>query len=526
MQKTLIDFKNISSFPKLTRDYYSGIDELNSLYKYAPSIESFRQAIADRSALPINRKLLTEVLLKQNKNASKDAIRNIELLIDDKTFTVVTGHQLKIFTGPLYFIFKIITVINLAKELKKAYPENNFVPVYWMASEDHDIEEINNFNLFGKTMVWDTDQKGAAGKLDTKSIVIILDQLDELLGESDNAKYLRDLFNNAYEESQNLAEATRYLVNELFGKYGLVIVDADDAQLKYEFKDCMIDDLISHSNYTIVNKTISNIQDDYKIQVNPREINLFYMKDGMRERIVNPSEDKFEILNTDLSFTKAEILNELEIHPERFSPNVMLRPLYQQRILPNLAYIGGPSEIAYWLEYKAMFDYNKINYPIIMMRCSALWIDDNNLTKLSKLNIEPASLFSNTELMIKEYIQNNSNSNFDFTKEKDSITEMYNNISKNAALIDKTLVSSIEAELQKHLNSLSSIEEKLIRAQKKKMETTINQIRGIKSKLFPNDGLQERYDNFIPYYLKYGQEFFDILFENLQPFDGKLAIIS
>jgi uncharacterized protein YllA (UPF0747 family) len=161
-----------------------------------------------------------------------------------------------------------------------------------------------------------------------------------------------------------------------------------------------------------------------------------------------------------------------------------------------------------------------------MMRCSALWIDDNNMAKLNKLNLESASLFSNTELMIKEYIQNNSNNHFDFTKEKEAITEMYNNISKNAALIDKTLVSSIEAELQKHLNSLSSIEEKLIRAQKKKMETTINQIRGVKSKLFPNDGLQERYDNFIPYYLKYGQEFFDILFENLQPFDGKLAIIS
>ncbi len=526
MQKTLIDFENLHTFPQLTLDYLSGKKELEAFYKYAPKIESFKQAMQDRSQLPLNRKVLVEVLLEQNKNVSPEAKMNIDLLKENTTFTITTGHQLNIFTGPLYFLYKIVTIVNLCKELKNAYPENNFVPVYWMASEDHDIEEINHFNIFGKTLTWETDQKGAAGKLNTKSMVILLDQLDELLGESENANYLRNLFNKSYEENENLSAATRYLVNDLFGKYGLVIVDSSHPFLKKEFIENMKEDLLNSTNFNSVNRTMNALNHEYKIQVNPREINLFYMKDNLRERIVKTGDGVFEILNSELKFTEEETLSELTNHPERFSPNVVLRPVYQQKILPNLAYIGGPAEVAYWLEYKEMFEANKVFYPILMLRNSVLWIDDANRIKMEKLNVAIPSLFKDTEALVKEYVLQNTDAFIDFIKIKEQHINAYKVIADEALKIDKTLVASIDAELQKLLNSLEGLEEKIIRAKKKKMETEANQIRNLKIKLFPNNNLQERQDNFIPYYLKYGPAFIELLLQNLHPFDGKFVVLS
>jgi bacillithiol biosynthesis cysteine-adding enzyme BshC len=250
------------------------------------------------------------------------------------------------------------------------------------------------------------------------------------------------------------------------------------------------------------------------------------MKDNMRERIVKSDESGFEVLNSELKFTEEEIITELNNYPERFSPNVVLRPVYQQKILPNLAYIGGPAEVAYWLEYKEMFDSNKVFYPVLMLRNSVLWIDDNNLSKIEKLNHEIASVFKDTDTLIKEYVVKNSESNINFTNIKSILTESYKNISDEALKIDKSLLSSIDAELQKQLNSLEGIEERIIRAQKKKMETEVNQIRNLKIKLFPNGSMQERQDNFVPYYLKYGSSFITMLLENLNPFEGKFEVLS
>jgi len=353
-----------------------------------------------------------------------------------------------------------------------------------------------------------------------------LDQLDELLGESPNANYLRNLFNKAYEENENLSAATRYLVNDLFGKHGLVIMDASHPSLKVEFVENMKEDLLNSKNFNAVTKTMKSLDKDYKIQVNPREINLFYMKDNLRERIVKLDENNFEILNSEIRFSKDEIISELNDHPEHFSPNVVLRPVYQQRILPNLAYIGGPAEIAYWLEYKEMFDSNNVFYPILMLRNSVLWIDDNYVSKMEKLNLDIPPIFRDTESLVKEYVIQNSDNVIDFEKMKSMLSESYKSIAAEAIKIDKTLVPAIDAELQKQMNSLEGIEGKIIRAQKKKMETSVNQIRNIKIKLFPNNSLQERQDNFIPYYLKYGPEFIETLIENLNPFEKQFVIFS
>ncbi len=362
-----IPLSQTEHFSKLFLKYVSSDNSVKGFYEFEPTVEGFKKAIDKRSNENINRKLLVDVLKKQyDKVAIDSASLNIESLLENKTYTVCTGHQLCLFTGPLYFIYKIISTINLSETLKKQYPEYNFVPVYWMATEDHDFEEIKNIHLFGKNISWNKEATGAVGRLHTDSLASTIDELKIMVGESENSKELIQLFTDAYLRHTNLADATRYLVHQLFGKHKLIIVDGDDPQLKAELSAIIKDDILNGTNYKQISKTISELETKgFKAQVKPREINCFFMRGNSRERIeYEEASGLYKVLNTSFTFTKEELISELNNNPEQFSPNVVLRPLYQQKILPNLAYVGGPGEIAYWLEYRSMFDFHKINFPV------------------------------------------------------------------------------------------------------------------------------------------------------------------
>jgi bacillithiol biosynthesis cysteine-adding enzyme BshC len=528
-KKTEITLAETGYFSKLILDYISGDKELRPLYTYVPVLDSFRQAIEDKSKEAINRDLLTTVLKEQHAllPGSELQIKHIESLRDKKTFTVCTGHQLCLFTGPLYFIYKIISTINLAEVLKKNYPECNFVPVYWMAGEDHDFEEVRSVNLFGKKLSWNNPEaKGAVGNLETASIKPVLEELQQIAGDSANAKELMQLFNDAYLQHTTLAGATRYLVHQLFAAYGLVIVDGNDGRLKKEFVAILEDDIFENTNYMLVDQTIAELEQmGVKAQVNPRLINCFYMLNNIRERI-EWTGDRYGVLNTDITFTKEQLQNELKEHPERFSPNVVLRPLYQQKILPNLAYIGGPGEIAYWLEYKRMFEHHHISFPVLIPRNFALLLDQKSEQQLQKLGFTIPELFKDTEALVKEFINKNAGEGLSLKEQEQQLTDLFAVIATKATIIDPTLKASVEAELQKALNSLKNIESKLVRSEKQKQETSINQIRKLKDKFFPDGSLQERYDTLTPYYLKSGKQLIADLKTAFDPLDYKMLVIE
>jgi bacillithiol biosynthesis cysteine-adding enzyme BshC len=361
MKASRISLADTGQFSGMFLDYIHQEKKLEPFYKYLPVIDSFSQAIKDISAQKFNRRLLVDVIVEQYANTSNCQVpsANCQLLLKENTYTVCTGHQLCLFTGPLYFIYKIITTINLAEELKKKYPENNFVPVFWMASEDHDFEEVNHINLPGHKLVWQKKQGGPLGKYAMKGISVALEELRMIIGDSRNAAELMALFSEAYEKHSNYAAATRYLVNELFGKYGLVIIDADDRRLKNEIREIIRDDIFNHTSSTVVSETVEQLKKaEYDVQVIPKDINYFILSKNYRGRI-----DAAQVEANRDSWKK-----KLEEEIERFSPNVVTRPLYQQKILPNLAYVGGPAEIAYWLEYKALFDHYKIPFPVLIPR--------------------------------------------------------------------------------------------------------------------------------------------------------------
>ncbi|MCU0443813.1 MAG: bacillithiol biosynthesis cysteine-adding enzyme BshC [Microscillaceae bacterium] len=501
MNTQLIDFEQTNAFSTLFLDYIQGNEKLKPFYGLYPNPQNFRPQIDSKKKSTIGvsshtRQILQKSLIRQYQNIAHKPSPQIELLTNPSTFTVTTGHQLSLFTGPLYFIFKIITTINLANELKKLYPEYNFVPVYWMASEDHDFAEINHFHLFGKTLTWLTEQKGAVGRFKTEGIAQIFAELNDKL----------PIFEQAYLQNNNLAEATRYLVNELFGKYGLVCIDGDDRELKSLFAEVMHKELFSNNAKTafeLVKQSSQLLENQgFKTQVTPREINFFYLENGLRERIVvDESNQKFAVLNTSLQFTSQELEKIIAESPEKFSPNVILRPLYQEYILPNLAYIGGPGELAYWLQLKGVFDNYRVPFPILMPRNFGMIVNKPNLKKITKLGIEIQDLFLN-ELALKEkFVQANSQNQVDLTAQTAQITTAFEQISQQANLIDKTLEGFVGAELQKNLKSVENIEKRLKKAEEQKLETEIKQLLGLKEKLFPQGELQERYDNFLNFYL-------------------------
>jgi len=528
MNKEQIAYQKTGYFSKLIGDYLDGKKELTPFYKCEFKIESFEKMINERAQLPIDRVVLTNSLKSQYKGVEINGAvqNNIENLQKENCFTVTTGHQLNLFTGPLYFIYKIVSTINLAKELKSKYPNNDFVPVYWMATEDHDFEEVNHFNLFKKKYELAKTQSGAVGKMKLDGVDDLLTELKEDLGDRNGVEDVLHLFSKYYSHDKTYTEAIRGIVNHLFGKYSLVIVDGDDAGLKRLMVKEFEEELLTQKNHSVINSTTEKLVElGYKGQVNPREINLFYLKDQLRERIVLEG-NVYKALNTNIQFSKEQLIEELNNFPERFSPNAPLRPMYQEKILPNLAYIGGGGELAYWFQLKEMFDANNISFPVLVLRNSVLMIDKGSAKKLQKLEIPVTDIFKNTDALIKAYLKKGSNIILDLKKEEQLVVDVFEDIVQKAGAVDQSLQPFVKAELQKSVKSLKNIEGRLMKGEKKKEEVAVNQIKNIKDKLFPSGSLQERHENILSLLLFHGETIIDELTKEIQPLDEKFTIIQ
>ena len=529
MPNDCITYQKSSYFSNLIVDYLNEKEGLKLLYNRFPTLENFKLQIEEKSFnYNINRRAVLVTSLQDqysNLEPSEETKRNIELLASKNTFTVTTGHQLNLFTGPLYFLYKIVSVINLTRELKSKYPEYNFVPVYWMATEDHDFEEINYFNYNGKKIKWHKESKGPVGRLSTEGLTEIFEEFSKTLGKGKNADYLRELFKSSYLNHNTLTEATRFLTNELFKNEGLVIIDGDDKNLKDIFVPHIKNELINQTSFNEVNKT-NILLKDYKIQVNPREINLFYILDDLRERIIFENEI-YSINNTNLKFSEAEILTELENYPERFSPNVILRPLYQEVILPNLCYVGGGGELAYWLELKSNFESNSVTFPILLLRNSVLVATEKQIKKANKLSLSWADLFLNQEQLVEQKTKELSQFKIDFTEQKQFLSKQFLELTKIDMKTDNSFIGAVKAQEAKQIKGLDKLEKRLLKAEKKQHSEKIFQIIKLQNELFPNQSLQERHKNISEFIeLESFSSILEKLLEKTNPLQQKFTIIE
>lgn len=530
MEKFELDLDETGCFSSLIKDYLSNKESASQFIKYPFDFAQFDQLIKDKAAnYQTDRDLLSNVIKDQyqHHDTTQAVEENIELLKQRNTFTVTTAHQPVLFTGPLFFIYKVMGAVNTAQMLSDHYPDYNFVPVYWMGSEDHDFEEINHTYINGEPVSWQNDEGGSVGRMSTGRISQTIQQLEEMLQDKDGrADEMIQLFREAYEKYSRFDQATHYLVDHLFNSFGLVIIIGDDLRLKSCYKDVMQDEILNQRVQKVVAPTLAQMDDQYKVQANPRDINIFYLKENNRERLVMNEDGSLQTADRTYTFTQKQLKQELDDHPERFSPNVMLRPLYQETLLPNLAYVGGGGELSYWMEQRSIFEYYDVNYPMLILRDSVLWLDKGSQKKLTKFSLKEDDLFREEEELVKNYVETHAGDEISLEEEKKELEELYNRVLSRAESIDVTLKQSVLGEQTKQIKAIEKLEGKLLKAEKRKHDEAVAQIRQLKQKLFPQGDLQERIENFVPQYIIHGDVFFTALQEHLNPFRKKFLILK
>ena len=528
MEIKKIDYSQVSAISFKDLAYIKLEPFLKDFYDYTPELHAFSKAIEDRKSKPVDRALLVNVLeTNYSKVKTSDLQKeNIASLKSENTFTIITAHQPSLFGGPLYYILKVCSVINLCKKLKASHPEYNFVPTFVSGGEDHDFDEVDHLNLFGKSVKWDRKATGSVGRLDIEGLQSVIDEVSEILGDNPTAQNLKSILNESISYCDTYGQFVFKFVNALFGKYGVIAVNMDDAKLKAAFAPVMKKELLERLSQPLVTKTQEQLTaHHFKAQAFPRDINLFYLGEGSRDRIEYLN-GEYNIVDSTLTFSESEILKELVSKPENFSPNVVMRPLYQESILPNLAYIGGGGEIAYWLERKSQFAAFGVFYPMLIRRNSVLILNNGLNKTIDKLGFTINDIFQTKDELINQYISKNTEVEIELTDQKMVIRKAYEEIADKSKQVDPGLAKSVLADMTKQLKSIDQMESRMKRAIKSQQEVQVNKIGKMKDKLFPNNGLQERFDNFMPHYMDIGESFFDDLVEHLDPMDRRFVVMG
>jgi bacillithiol synthase len=512
----LISYNSTGFFSTIVSDYISGNDLLKPFYSHPVSLDGVKAAIAARKKYPTNRKVLVEVLKKQyTAIKTTDKVKtNIDNLLLQDTFTITTAHQPNIFTGHLYFIYKILHTVKLAEEFKKALPKNNFVPIYYMGSEDADLDELGHIFINGEKHKWQTKQTGAVGRMKVdKALVNLIDTIAGQVLIHPFGNEIIAVIKDCYKEGVTIEQATFKLVNQLFSGYGVVVVLPDNAALKKLFIPIVEKELATAFSYAAVMATVAAFPKKYKVQAGGRELNLFYLKNDSRERIVF-KDSTFNIQQPTVQFSKEQVIEELHQYPERFSANVILRPVFQEIILPNIAFIGGGGEIAYWLELKKVFEAVHVPYPVLVLRNSFMIVEKSYGLLAKELGFSFSDLFKSEQHLINALVKRESGLQLSLVTEQEALNVIYNKLKTISGTVDHTLAKHTAALQIKALQKVEVLQKKMLKAEKKKFEAQQRQLHKLKDSLFPNNNLQERIENLIPFYAKWGDDFIQTLYKN------------
>ena len=519
-----IGFENIDSIPKLVKDFLG--HNLEGFQGKIFDLENIKNQITEKqnSYSESKREILYNTIFSQNQEEQMSP-KQLEFLLslkDKNTFTITTGHQLNLFTGPVFFVYKILQTIKTAEFLKSNFPEFNFVPVFWMATEDHDFDEINHF----KTREHYYEIKGNAGgdvgniKIDDTFFI------QEFEKEFKDHLYGTELImwiKNAYKKGKTHTQAIRYLVNQLFSDYGLLTIDGNEKELKNQVKDIFRKELLSNQLFETTKNQRQFLQENYhKVQVNPREINLFYLTET-RNRIEKINDDYF-IIDTDLKFSQEEILAELENNPEKFSPNAVLRPAYQETIMPNLAYVGGNAEIMYWIELKDYFESINLPFPILIPRNSMLFLEEKTFRKIENSGLKIEDFFGNFAEVINQKILDNSEIKSLLKQKEQNLIDSFSEIKAKAELTDKSFVNLVKAEETRQLKSFKRMQKRLLKAEKIKQSEKFDQMQNLFLKVHPGGTWQERVFNFSVFYADFGKQWIADSYQSMDVQKSELII--
>ena len=522
-------YEHTGYFNAIVTDYVNAAPALRPFYKHPVTPDGIKAAIHAREEFATDRKLLVTVLNDQyaqaslQGNALVDA--NINKLLQPTTFSICTAHQPNIFTGYLYFIYKVLHVVKIAEQLKAAHPTYDFVPVYYMGSEDADLEELSKVFLHGEKLVWDTKQTGSVGRMKPKGVEVLIERIAGELSVQPHGQELIQLLKSSYIGAPDIQTATFRLVHQLFAAFGVVVLIADEPRLNRSMLRVFADDLFLQKPSDLVKKTTTALEKNYKVQANPRNINLFYLKDQLRNRIEKMG-DEWVVVDTDLRFDEAALRQELETHPDRFSPNVILRGLYQETILPNIIFVGGGGELAYWLELGDLFKAYGVPYPVQVLRNSFLLLEPRALALQHKIGIDTDDIFKKEDQLLNELVQRDSAVQVHLSNEIRDAAAFYQHVQGIAAKVDASLLPHVASLQKRMLHQLGELEKKLLRAEKRKFSDQSRQLASFKAISFPKGNLQERSENFMPYYAAYGKDFLQWIYDASLTLEQRFVVLS
>jgi bacillithiol biosynthesis cysteine-adding enzyme BshC len=468
--------------------------ELSAWIQRPFSKEAFLEQLKEKQGVygSAQRYLLLEGLeeLYDDVVRSEQVQSNLEKLGQANCFTVTTGHQLSLATGPLFFLYKILHVIKQCEELKESYPEYEFVPVYWMASEDHDFAEIQSIQLFQQTLKWEHSSGAAVGRMDLDGLETVLDEFHRKF-ENHPESELHVLIDAM--SGETYGSAFFKFINELFGHYGLIIMDGDLAMWKAAFSPIMKKELLEGFSSKAVVKTNIDLQEaGFPIQVDAKDTNLFYLSPEKRERIQR-TETGFQIGSKELD--TEQLLMDLKKHPESFSPNVVLRPVYQEFLLPNLCYVGGPGEIMYWLQLKEVFQEATVLYPLIQARTSVLLLETKNWNEWQAMGFTKQDLWRNPQELKQEFLERAGSEAIDFSELDELTMQLSSKWQQLTHEIDSNQMGMVEAELSRIQKQFVQLKDRLEKIRKGKFDKQLKNIDAISAKCLPKGVLQERSSN-------------------------------
>ena len=523
--KTL-DFKNIESIPQLIKDFIG--QQIEGFEEFTFSKDNFQKQIHDKKISFSNeqRHILSDELVAQlsDLKLSDSQKRNIHLITNPDTFTVTTGHQLNLFTGPAFFIYKILQTVKTSLYLNEQFPKHNFVPIYWMASEDHDFDEINHFKT--KNGYYEINEKngGVVGEIKLTDTYFISEFEKEFKDHIFGTELIL-MLKESYQPGKTLTQAVKILVNRLFSEYGLLIIDGDSKVLKSQMTSVFKDEILNSSLKEKTAEKVDFLTEKYgKVQVNPRDINLFYLSET-RNRI-DPFQDKFLVHDTEISFSRDEIVAELNAFPEKFSPNALMRPVYQEKILPNLAYIGGNAEIMYWLELKDYFDSLQISFPILIPRNSMLFVEEKVLKKIDHLDLNIEDFFGNFTQVTNRKILNNNEILKALEEKENLLKSHFENLKHLAEKTDKSFGNMVKGEEVRQMKSFGRLRKRLLKAEKIKQGELLERLETIFTDINPAKIWQERVLNFSVFFADYGSEWLETCFEEMNVEQSQLIIVA
>jgi bacillithiol biosynthesis cysteine-adding enzyme BshC len=521
-----IDRETSHHWNPLMTDYLTGEKKLKPFYGDFPNQSQLKKTLPSRNIPDDARAVLVDSMGKRYEEYGLLNIGTevwLKILSNPDTRTVTTGHQLCLFGGPAYFVYKIAATIKLARQLSTE--KHPVVPIFWLASEDHDFEEVNHFKLGDRAYRWNRDSGGPTGRMSTEGLEEVCKQLKEGLGNMPNSDYLVKLFEDSYLNSKNLSEATFKLVHAIFEGQEILCIEPDDPALKRLFIPQIRMELSEHQSKAEVMKMTTQLEEmGFKGQMHPREINLFYLTDEVRTRIVLEG-DNYSTVEGNWAWTREEILKEVEEHPERFSPNAGMRPVYQEVILPNVAYVGGGGELAYWLQLKGIFDHMEIPFPVLFPRNSALVIPEACSRKMEQIGMEDDGIFRPFEDHLDRLLK--MNQAFDGFEEEHMMFEgLKEKVRNRFTKAEKGMEEYAGANMRKMEKVLEQLEKKFKRMMKQKEEINIQKLEFLYDQMCPKGVLQERVQNFAYGRMAIGSDFVPLLIEHFDPFQFNLVIFK